>query len=132
LRRRVEALGIDFGSRTSDSSPGRVGKAGAGSRRILLDFGQVAADVEKFLRGRGRAGTRFHGSSTRFFLFLGFDFGELGFFERRRGCARAFRGDDGLLNEEALLAAADRAAANFVAGVATVDGVEARLLLASF
>jgi len=95
---------------------------------------RVAAGVEKFLCGENTEERGFHGSFDADFLFLGFDFGELRFFGEDVAAAGEFSGsDDGLLDEETLLAAADGAAANFVAGVG--DGgirVEAGLLLARF
>ena len=63
-------------------------------------------------------------------MFLGFDFGELHFFGEYVAAARELSpGDYGLLDEEALLAAAAGAAPNFVAGVGDGGiGVEAGLL----
>ena len=72
----AEALGVDFGIEDF----GFVGLAGVrklalGFGEFLLDFGEVAADVEKFLSGENAEESSFDGSFDADFLFLGFDFG---------------------------------------------------------
>src|SRR5258708_6100738 len=101
---------------------------------VLLDFGEVAADVEKFLGGEDAEEGGFDGGFDADFLLLGFDFGELRFLgEDVAAAGELSGGDDGLLDEEALLAAADRATANFIAGVGDGGiGVEAGLSLGGF
>ena len=75
-----------------------------------------------------------HGGFDADALFVGFDGGELRLLAEDFAAQAEFAGgDDRLLDEEALFAAADRAAANFVAGVADGGiGIEAGLLLAGF
>ena len=67
-------------------------------------------------------------------MFFGFEFGEARLFvEDGATFAELAGSDDGLFDEEALLAAVDGAAANFVAGVADGGiGIKAGLLRASF
>jgi hypothetical protein len=131
----AKALRVDFGVEDFGFvSLAGVGKLALGLGDVLLDSGEVAADVEKFLGGEDAEESGFDGSFDADFLLLGFDFGELRFFGENVAAAREFSGgDNGLLDEEALLASADGAAANFIAGVADGGvGIEAGLLLAGF
>ena len=103
-------------------------------RIVFSNFCEGAAGLEPFLRGKDAEEGHFYGGGDADLLLLGFDFGEFGFgVEDFAAFAEFSGGDDGLLNEEALLASADGAATDFVAGVADGGiGVEAGLLLARF
>src|SRR6185295_11557362 len=129
----AHTLGFDFGVEDF----GLVGLAGVeqaafGVGAVLRDFVEVAAGVEKFLRGKDTNEGHFHGAFDTDALLFGFDGGELCFVAENVFREAEFaRGDDGLLDEEALFAAADRAAADFVTRVANGGiGVEAGLLAA--
>ena len=101
---------------------------------ILRNFCEVAARVEHFLRRKDADERHLHGGLDADALLVGFDGGELRLLAEDLAAEAKFAsGDDGLLDEETLLAAADGASADFIASVA--DGgirVEAGLLLACF
>jgi hypothetical protein len=101
---------------------------------VLRNFREVAARVEHFLRGEDADERHLDGGFYADALLVGFNGGELCLLAEYFAAETEFAsGDDGLLNEEAFFAAADGAAATFIAGVAD-DGirVEAGLLLTGF
>ena len=131
----AHALGVDFGVEDF----GFVGLAGVeeaalGFGAVLRDVVEVAAGVEHFLCGEDADVGHFYGGFYADALFFGFDGGESGFVGEDVAAESEFAGgDDGLFDEEALFAAAYRAAADFVAGVADGGiGIEAGLLAAGF
>ena len=101
---------------------------------VLRNLGEVAARVEHFLCGEHADECHLHRRFDADALFVGFDGGELRLLAEDFATEAKFAAcDDGLLDEEAFLAAADGAAANFVAGVADGGiGIKAGLLLAAF
>ena len=101
---------------------------------VLRDLRQIAAGVEHFLGGEYAQERHFHCTFDTYALLARFDGGEFRFLAEDVPAQAEFSGGyDRLLYEKSFFTPADRAAANFVAGVANGGiRVEAGLLLAGF